>query len=67
MNPVKVKALSAFSLGAGKDVFPGDVFELEATQAKIKVASGDVEYVLSDVPDAVADPTPEPETRGRRR
>jgi hypothetical protein len=46
-----VKALTAFSLGGGRDVYQGDVFDLSAPAAEAKIRAG---WVVR------ADPTDKP-------
>jgi len=50
---MKVKALTSFSLGGGRDVHPGDVFDLlPEANARTKVSMGWVEPVGSVRPRA---------------
>lgn len=51
---LKVRVLGApgtgFSLGQGKDVYAGDVLDLEDRDAKPLIAQGTVELVEGDLP-----------------
>ena len=42
---MKVKALTSFSLGGGRDVYVGDVFEMPNDQAEQKIKRGWVKAV----------------------
>ncbi len=49
---MRVRAKTAFSLGGGLDVFPGDVFDLEESNAKLKLSMGWVELATAPGPEA---------------
>ena len=57
---MRVKALTAFSLGQGKDVAAGDVFDLEVVNANTKILAGWVEQVPETTPIKIAPPFKKP-------
>ncbi len=68
---MRVKATTSFSLGGGRDVFAGDVIELDEAKALEKIRRGWVvpAPLPADSPEAEADPeaivTREPVTANR--
>jgi|GEM_PF-4592755 len=45
---MKVKVISAFCIGGGKDVFEGEILELSDKDAKVKVLQGFVVPISED-------------------
>lgn len=62
---MKVKALTSFSLGGGRDVHPGEVFEMSDAAAKSRVQRGWV-TPATDAPEAETEnkKRPDPAQRG---
>jgi hypothetical protein len=69
---MQVRALRPFSLGGGRDVYLGDVFELDPWRAQEKIRAGWVEAVTQPAAVPAVDPEhvqqrdPEPTARDPR-
>jgi hypothetical protein len=49
MATLKVRIVRGFCIGTGRDVFPGDVVELNEAEARLRIAQGKATAV-EDVP-----------------
>ena len=52
MATVKVRIVRGFCIAAGRDVFPGDVVELNEAEARLRIAQGKA-TALEDKPEEV--------------